>query len=86
MDALKNLRVPGVVWTLLLIALAALIQANFDHATWYNLAMGLIVALLKALEVNLNEPIGHWLPPTEGLQAPSKARGPHRMLRWLLGG
>ena len=49
-------KVPGVIWSALLIAGAALIQANVEHNTlWFQLAMVLIAALLKGLDVNFGQ-------------------------------
>lgn len=50
-------KIPGVFWSALLIAAAALIQANFENAAWYQLAMLVLAGILKGMDVGFNKVI-----------------------------
>jgi len=50
-------KIPGVFWSALLIAAAALIQANFEHAAWYQVAMLVLAGILKGMDVGFNKVI-----------------------------
>jgi hypothetical protein len=52
---LSNLKVPGVAWSALLIALAGVIQANFDNAVWYQVAMLVLAGVLKGMDLNFQD-------------------------------
>lgn len=51
MNSLNKLKVPGIVWSALLIAAAALIQENVSNPLYYQLAMGAVALLLKGQDV-----------------------------------
>lgn len=50
-------KVPGVFWSALLIAAASLIQANFEHAAWYQVAMVVLAGILKGMDVGFSKVI-----------------------------
>jgi len=50
-------KIPGVFWSALLIAAAALIQANFENAAWYQVAMLVLAGVLKGMDVGFNKVI-----------------------------
>lgn len=50
-------KIPGVFWSALLIAAAALIQANFENAAWYQVAMVVLAGILKGMDVGFNKVI-----------------------------
>ena len=45
-------KIPGTAWSGLLITAAAVIQANFENAIWYQAAMFAIFGALKGFGVN----------------------------------
>lgn len=49
---LGKVKVPGVAWSALLIALAAVVQANFENAIWYQVVMLVIAGALKGMDLN----------------------------------
>lgn len=51
---MKNINIPGFVWTLLLVIAAALLQANFENAVWYQTALILLFAIAKMIDVTGN--------------------------------
>ena len=84
-----KIRIPGVVWAILLVALTAFLQANFENAIWYQSATVVIVAILKALNVGYETSVEDLLKKPvilEGQRSTlSKDKDPSYFGRWLIG-
>lgn len=91
-------KVPGTAWSGLLITAAALIQANFENAMWYQMAMFAIFGALKGYGVNfspilkkIEEAAGEEFPAEQvtmsrgvaGQTPPPPAES--KVARWFLG-
>ncbi len=53
METLKNIKMPGAVWALLLVGGSVFLQANFEEAEWLSLALVVIAAIGKWLQVSI---------------------------------
>ncbi len=96
MEWVKNIRIPGVIWALLLVAVAWFLAANFPSEVWYPIIIIVITALVKAIEVRLVDQLPPSPPPVITSDAPqmrsmasaeSRTEGvkQDRMRRWLAG-
>lgn len=74
---MASVKVPGVIWISLLVALSAFLTANWPDALWLNLITVAIGAVIKALEVQSEPPA-----MTERMAA----EPPSRFARFLMGG
>lgn len=82
--SLDQIKVPGVVWVGLLMAVAIFLEANFANAEWYSLAIGFVLAVIKALQVDTSRSIDDSLPKQYNLEG-NRTEGPSRLMTWLLG-
>lgn len=81
---MASLKIPGVIWISLLVALSAFITANWPDALWLNLvtvAIGAVAigAVIKALEVQSP-------PPSDSERLMTPGPPPSKTARWLMGG
>lgn len=75
-------KVPNVLYGLLLSAVAVGIQTYFPDAPWLQAANLVVVALLKALEVNITVEDKALPPGAQG--TPRMAAQDNKWKRWLL--
>ncbi len=53
MDTLKNIKIPGSVWALLLVGGSVFLQANFEETEWLSLVLVVVAAVVKWLQVTI---------------------------------
>lgn len=96
METLQKIRVPGVVWAVLLVAAAWFLQANWPDEAWMPLALIVITAIVKTIEVRLVDllPPSVPAPPSDPqvrdadtvamAAVPMEPVDQHRIRRWLI--
>lgn len=89
---MSKMQIPSITWSALLVGLAAVIQTNFEGATWYNLALIIIAGLIKGMDVGFDKILSDLSGRTEPDPPPAQTRGiagsvsgrPSALRRWLL--
>lgn len=86
MEWIKQIRLPGAVWSAIIIAAMGFLTTNFEHAGWYGLAMALLLAVAKYYNLNVEEKnetdaaMARTLKPVSASQ-----NGPSKLSKWLWG-